>query len=69
MITEKTCKDERTINSNALLTPSQRSVYRLLLDYISGNSLKEGDKLPSFKALAEELGVSLKILQKKSSQS
>jgi DNA-binding LacI/PurR family transcriptional regulator len=64
MATEKTYEDERIINSNALLTPGQRSVYQLLLNYISGNSLKEGDKLPSFKALADELGVSLKILQK-----
>lgn len=51
------------MSGNTFLTPLQKDVYLRLLKYIGDNSLNEGDKLPSFKDVAEELGISLKILQ------
>lgn len=51
------------MGESTFLTPLQKDVYLRLLKYIGDNSLKEGDKLPSFKELAGEFGVSLKVLQ------
>lgn len=63
MIAETIHEQDQQLNYDMPLTPRQKDVYQLLLNYISEKSLKEGDKLPSFKDIAQELGISLKIIQ------
>lgn len=64
MNAETIYEQDHKLDYNMPLTPRQKDVYQLLLNYISEKSLKDGDKLPSFKDIAEELGISLKIIQK-----
>jgi DNA-binding LacI/PurR family transcriptional regulator len=63
MTTKIINEQDKQLSYDMPLTPRQKDVYQLLLDYISEKSLKEGDKLPSFKDIAQELGISLKIIQ------